>query len=672
MKLSVVAVALVACSSPARPPEPVRPAVVPAAQPAAAIDAPIPTMHTLREVAVAPHAGAIQMLALSPDGGVALSVDELGGVRLWPALDGTKEPCIVDMPRPEQLAIGTRAGGFFAAGRDEAGGLYLGKLDEQGRQLSHVSLAAEPAVTWIAMTERGLLAWRTDQTLALLDVDGVMRSRLASEPAQRIVAVAASGPRAIVLLERDGKRKVRWLSLAPQLAWGAWIDLDKELAGDLQLALAPGGKRLGVLVRTERNVEGLAFDLATGHAIASTTFNSLDADLGFADDDHVAIGGFDGLAWLDLTAPKEKQAPLQPTSPGTRTEAVLAAGGGHAVTAMNGELALSTPTGTQFLGYETVSPRIAEVGPDGTLVVGVADHLLQLDTQLRGATAPLAAITGMVAELRWLGEDDWLVESSMPNDGTLQIAIVDAAGGKHVVRTGLKEVQILDHEPSTQLVTLSFGASSEVARFERKRSSLDHVAHIAKPSPYEQVIFVPVAPALAHGTQLVQVTMREGTTIKWLRDPRALDKPSATAKVDGPFAGADAAGHVYAWRTTPTGQLELVVYADGKLLRTLPNKGAFSLWPEPAGARFAEVAPGSVALYDLEGTRLWGQQLAGVQEVLWLTDGTLAITSAGGVARLDPASGEVTAARCGWRFGLAAKPHPATPRVEPLCSQLRR
>ena len=669
----VIGCALAACSSPRRTPELARPAAAtPLAPPSPDAGVPIPTVHARRPVAEAPHAGAIQTLALSPDGAIAISADELGGIRLWPALDGTKEPRIVDMPAPEQLAVGARAGGVFGAALDEAGGLYLAKLDGEGRQLSHVSLPGDPAVTGMTMTSRGLLAWRADQTVALIDVDGVVRGRIATDPGQRLVVVAASATRAVALVERaGGKRQLRWLALAPVLAWGAWIDVMGDLDGEVSLALAPGNQRIAALLRTEKVARAAVFDVANGTLLASPAPTPADTAIGFADDDHVVLGGLDHVSWLDLTATTPRAAPVVPRAPKVRARAMFAAGAGRAVTAMNGELVLSTPTTTQFLGYETVSPRIAEVGPEGSLVVGVADHLLVLDKDLRGAAAPLAGVSGTVATLRWLGEDDWLVESAAPGDTTLQIALVAGAGGSPtVVRTGLPEVQVLHYEPSTQLVTLSFGASSEVAHFDRAHHRLDRVARIAKPSPYEQVLFIPVSPALAHGIQLVQVSMRDRSTIKWLRDPRALDKPSATATIDGPFAGADAAGHVFAWRDTASHQLELALYAGGTLLHTLPTQGAVALWPDPRGTRYVTTSATSVAMYDLDGKQLWFQQLATAQEALWLTDGALAITSAGGVARLDPATGAVTAARCGWRFSLAAKPHPATPRVEPLCAQL--
>jgi len=44
--------------------------------------------------------------------------------------------------------------------------------------------------------------------------------------------------------------------------------------------------------------------------------------------------------------------------------------------------------------------------------------------------------------------------------------------------------------------------------------------------------------------------------------------------------------------------------------------------------------------------------------------------TAAGIARLDPATGAITAARCGWQFSLAPQPHPPTPKLEPVCTGL--
>lgn len=684
-RLAALGLALLACSGPARTAEPVRPTTPVAPLPPEAPaepprdPAPIPTVHARRDVSEAPHGGSIMTLAMSPDGKTVLSADELGGVRLWPALDASAEPRIVEMPMPKQLAIGQIPGGYSAVALDEAGGLYLAKLDDAGRQLSHTSIGADPPVAGIAMTDVGLLAWRSDQILERLDADGAQLDKLATEPEQRLVTLAVAGKRAVAVMEKEGgKRTARWLALEPKLAWGGWIKLDSELTGTIDLALAPNGKRLGVLARNERTVVGAVFDITKaggGKVLATAPFNSSSADIAFADDDDVAMGGFEGVIWLELQGDKPKPRPLVPMSPGSRPQAVLVAGGGHAVSAFNGELTIWSPgsgTTPSYLGYDTISPRLTEVGPNGSLVVAVADHVLLLDKDLRATAGPLTQITGMVSDLRWVGDENWLLENTSTGDGTLQVMLLDSKGFGTPLRKGLKENQILSYEPSTQLVTLSFGQTAEVARLNKQKNQLEHVASAAKASPYEQVMLVPMSPALAHGAQVVQVTMKDKSTIKWLPNAAQLDKPSATVTVDGPFAGADAAGHIYMWRNTPGGQLELVVYADGKPLKTLPNTGAIALWPEPAGTRYVEVAPSSVALYDLAGKQRWFQQLSTSQEALWLTDGSIAITSAGGIARLDAATGNVLAARCGWRFGLASKPHPAAPRVEPLCAQVRR
>ncbi|HET9987827.1 MAG TPA: hypothetical protein VFQ65_04890, partial [Kofleriaceae bacterium] len=72
------------------------------------------------------------------------------------------------------------------------------------------------------------------------------------------------------------------------------------------------------------------------------------------------------------------------------------------------------------------------------------------------------------------------------------------------------------------------------------------------------------------------------------------------------------------------------------------------------------------------GTLVWKQTLAGANQVLWPTDDTLAIITAAGIARLDAATGAVTAVRCGWSFGLSPLAHTSGVRIEPLCTQLGR
>jgi hypothetical protein len=194
---------------------------------------------------------------------------------------------------------------------------------------------------------------------------------------------------------------------------------------------------------------------------------------------------------------------------------------------------------------------------------------------------------------------------------------------------------------------------------------------VTSANAFEQTVFVPLFPKLARGNQLLQISLRDKQTFKWLADPRALDKAAATLTIDGAYAAADNAGHVYAWHGVGA-KSQLTIFTDGKATGTLPLTGPGTLWPNPQGTQVLELAPAGVSLYGLDGTLLWTREVSGAQDALWLSDGAIAITHASGVVRLDPKTGALTAARCGWDFGLSTKPHPIAPRIEPVCMQLIR
>jgi hypothetical protein len=55
---------------------------------------------------VAPHSGGIQLVALIDTGDAALTVDDFDQLRLWPSLDGNREPIVVRAAAPKQIALG--------------------------------------------------------------------------------------------------------------------------------------------------------------------------------------------------------------------------------------------------------------------------------------------------------------------------------------------------------------------------------------------------------------------------------------------------------------------------------------------------------------------------------------------------------------------------------------
>jgi hypothetical protein len=636
-----------------------------------------PIVHTpsKRTKIEAPHGGAITSLAVTPDGGSVISADELDGVRLWPALDGTVEPRAIDLQRPDKLAIGRDPRGFVIAMIDEVGGLTIQVVDSDGLTLSRAVLPLEPGFAGVVMTDTGPVAWRSDQRVVSVKPDGTIGQTLAADPGQRIVGLAAAGGKLLAIIETEAstppKRRARWLT---GLAWGAWLNV-KDIASTV--TLSPSGKKLAFLSGDTARTGGryIVADTASGSEIANEPATGNMA-LALPDDDHLAMAVGGAVNWVDISKAKPSQPPAPTPVAGSLDSSdrgIVAAGGGRVITGLSGELVLATPSKTEYLGYELESPAVAAAAPNGRLLIGLGETFAVLDKTLAAQPAPDLSVPqgSAIADLHWLAGDDWLVESSRVNDGVTSILLVDASTKKtREIRNGMSMVQMLLYEPATKLATLSLGDAPQVLRHEPGKLKMERISTLPKPSGFERAELVPVVPALANGTEIVVVQMRDRLTLRWAHDARALDKgPQVT--IDGSLAGVDGAAHVYVWQNDPAGMLELAIFSDGKRIGTLPTDGPTAVWPDPKGTQVVEVGQRSIALVGIDGKRKWAQALQGVTEALWLDDNTIAIVSAAGVARLDAANGAVLAARCGWRFGKTTKQHPVSPRFEPVCTQLR-
>jgi hypothetical protein len=657
---------------------------VPTVQPPIATSGSIVRSGSRKGRVEAPHGGAIQLLAASTDGKTVVSVDELGGTRLWAALDGSAEPRVIDLARPSDLVVGAHPKGYVVAMTDSVGALVMQIVDQDGVTVQRAALPIDPAYGGVAAaSEKGVLAWRTDQRIVMLSPEkGAIVGELPTEGGHRILALAANADKAVAVIETQSpeKRRARWVTLSPQLAWGNFIEGSDELGANI--VISPSGKRIASLMTNQaRGVGALVIDTTTGKLVASEPAAGATA-LALPTDDHVALAIQNGVSWIDLGKLKVKpQASPKPATganaqaiqPTTKVPLVGVAPNGRAVGAVNGELVIATPSKQEFLGYELESPAVASAGPGGQLLIGLGDTFALLDDKLSATPPPDLQIPSgsSVADVRWLTGNEWLVQSSRLNDGITNISLVDAQAKKRIdVRKGMAMVHMMAHDPTTNLVAFSLGDSPEVMRHAPGKLRLDTVSTLPKPKGFERAELVPVNPALANGTSVVVVHMRDRLTLRWAKDPTKLEA-SNPITVDGSLASVDAAGHVYVWQSDANGVLVLAMYRDGKSLGQMPTDGPTALWPDPKGTRVIQVSQRSIALVGVDTARKWAQPLQGVTEAIWLDDKTIAIVSAAGIARVDAATGDVQAARCGWRFGLSAKQHPISPRVEPVCTQLR-
>jgi hypothetical protein len=621
----------------------------------------------------APHGGPIGLVAETPDGTAAITSDELGGMRLWPTLDGTREPCVVDLAIPRDIAISRHHDGFFLALVDAAQNLTLVVIDDQGRTLRHVAITNDAGIAGIEMTDLGVLAWSSDQTITLYDFEGAALGRIGTEPGQRLVNLVARGRMAVtvvnVMAGSASTRIVRQLEITPKLAWDKPIDVGGEAMG--AVAISRSGKRIAAAVALDNKTKEIrVIEPSTGRTLTSQPIDTA-LEMGFIDDDHVAVGIGNGITWIDV---KKKSA--VPVGSNATAKTLFATGDGQALTAMGGELLVAKPDDPKYLGYELESPQVATNGPNGNLVVGVGVEFAQLDASLAlvgGVQAPLFPKNTTVAELAWIGGNDYAANLTSA-DGTNQIMVVASDGRAPIAirptSTPSRAIRPLRYEPSTHLLTTSFGDAPTIDRWLPDQRKVEKVATVPRGKGFQQRELVPVAPALAGGAEIIEVSLDEKTNVAWT--DATTKKQIATMPITS-FVTADPAGHVYAWTVDPkTTQLVLSVLAPGKNLATLPHDGTVTLWPDPKGTRVLELGATGAALYRTDGTLVWKLPLLGSSEAVWSGDAAISLVTASGVARIDATTGNVISARCGWKFGLTATPHPQPARVEPICTQLRR
>ncbi len=607
-----------------------------------------------------------------------MTSDDLGGHRLWPALDGQFEPRVIELPAPSQLAIARDPKGFLIALIDEAGGLVVQLVDQEGALVQRATLPLEPTYKGIAMTERGPLAWRSDQRIVRLAADGKTTGQLATEQGQRVLQIAvpaiAKAERAIAVIEGSTDtttwRRARFLSIGDKLAWGSWIP-----AGDAiepNLAVSPDLKRFGFIGppqggspqggSPQGGVPKLTvLEVADGSSVYSeNAFNALAIEM--PDADHVVYGGANGQTiWLDLTTSPRKTRNVminQSSSPG-----VLASGGGRSFNPNGNELVISDATTSKFLGYALPVTQLATAGNHGQLAIAWGDRAALLDDELRAQPMLLFPTGHNINALRWLTGETWLAQAVKLDNATTILALIDGTT-RTEIRTNQPAGQ-LAFEPSTKLVGVSFGVAPEVYRFAGTR--LESVSQFPKPPPYERVMLYPVSPALAGGTQVIVSHARDASTVRWVADPRVLDKgPMMT--IDGAVAAVDVTGKVYAW-TNEKGTLELALLRDGKRIGVLAvDKGTRGVWPDGKGERVLVAHQTGLTMYAADGKPVWTKPFTGITHAVWLADGAIAAVTGLGIMRLDD-KGEIQVTRCAWLFELGSTPHPARIRSEPMCTK---
>ncbi|HET9624033.1 MAG TPA: hypothetical protein VFP84_21825 [Kofleriaceae bacterium] len=640
----------------------------------------------------APHGGSITALAALEDGSAVVSVDNNGYLRLWPTLDGTREPVVIRGAAPHALAIARDGDGFAIATIDDAGGAHLIRTTAAGAVRAQRALAdasAERAVE-VDATPAGFLILRADQSLELIAASGERTQRLLPEPGTHIDSILSRGRHALALVLEDKKRlRGQWIETAPTLRWGKVTPvLEGKIA---HAALSPDGDRLAV--SRPRGLHPQLIDLETGKALPTALCvtkgwpredgieldaselagqNMLPVPLGFVDGATVACEVMTSLAWwgTDGSAIANRSGGLSLTN----DPAVVSDAG--VVAAFGGNLALGRVRQENlYLGYQVHSLKQVFTGPGGALVTS-GQEALELD----GALAARARFD-LSRRTEW--------ERAVPLDAQFaivmannryfktgaELAVFDGLSGltRQVLPYHAGDDDALSYEPTTRLLATRDGGRALLLR-------LDPVSHLFGPPIWlangitSSKLRV-VDPQLAGGVAALELDTGNGEIL--VGEITEADvaaggplTPRTTYRVPGELRAVDRAGRLYAratsdgkaidpWRDAagePAPVGDIIVYTHGAPGAHLTGMAALEIRPNGDGSLIAAFASPRIALFGGDGKPRWDTAQWNAKAVDWMPDGHLAVMFETGMATIDAATGGLADRRCGWSFGLSPTP----------------
>jgi hypothetical protein len=596
--------------------------------------------------------------AVTEDGTAAVTSDDFGGIRLWPRLDGTREPLVVFGPSPRALALAHDASeGFGVAIVDDAQTLTITTIDAHNRASSR----QVDTVAGVTATGAELVAWLADATIETFDLHGTRTARVVV-PGHLVRVVARAGRVLAIVASQRG-------TIGYWIEHGAIGEATHVLPLDAEsIALSPDGAHVaGIHDQAAASVE-----LATGalqplvHAARESVGHDDDDDdgdddaaelddddvrrcvpVGYIGRDVVACVGTRGVFWLDTHGVVGQRALLHTRHRQRVFSSVIGTADAIVVAGRSNALELLVPNlPPSYLGYQIAAPHRLRPSPHG-LVLGAANHGWSV---LDGRLEIASRLTDESAET---------VIDALPLDGyvaTLTLdrehgAGVQLAAGSDVLRTVASAA--ITYEASTGLAAVSLGDDLAFVHVASRQ-----IETLTAKFPIPQVWLLD--PNLAHGkVALIEnnddiFTLRadelSSSLVKRVPDRHLADVIAADRsgrlyqRAHGKFVGLVVDGHPFADTT------DFMVAS-----------------PDSTGALVAVGGTSWLALYDVHGTRRWRTVLP-MPGPVWQGD-QLYVSTRGGLVRVDVATGAIEHAHCGWVFGKLAEPPPPAADVESLCSR---
>jgi hypothetical protein len=649
-----------------------------------------------------PHGGAISLVVLDPLARAALTRDLTGGVRLWPALDGSREPLVVPIRDPRAMALAADdTGGWTLALLDAAGGARLVGVDASGKMQPLGSLPPTELIADMAVLPGGrrIIAVGSDHILRLLDHQGKELAHLDQpglRPASlRIAAEAEGGPRVVAVTAgefdaKEGRFAVELLPLElgeDRIALGKGrqtIHLDSPPTAD-NPSLSPDARAAVYLQRQRLGGATwlvLATQLEDGKQVSVDTQVALGVQprFGLLSKGRVLLDDGSGLGRIaDLQSRTVELISLRTTPTIDHLAATFAAG--LRVAPASNWLAVHDVARDDlvYLGYEQIVINSAAISPTADRVAWSLSDRVAVEALGQGA-GEVFEVPGTRAHARqFVGfvDDEHLV-------------LLDWQGGGEIVRWQDGKVRsAVDLGSNVNLAELRRGTDGNGVMFVRTNLWQNPLVVELRDGHFGGRYLTHGAASLAGLFAPAEQPLDDWGA--WVIDGSGKLHNFTLARLR---EGIDVASALQGGEVLSAGIPEqLVIAADGTQysIRTMgmrptlyARRGATttetqlsagfvaSFVPSPDGRRLAIVQqrdPGQIlSVYDTTTLQpLWAQPLPVSMALSWSDAGeALAIPASFGGVVFDGADGSTRTARCGLAFEVRHSP----PVVQGLFNQL--
>lgn len=567
------------------------------------------------------HGRAIAAIAVTSDGASAVSVDALGSLRLWPTLDGAREPIVLAGAPARALAIARDGDGVAIAAIDPAQHVSITRWSMFGEPRGRATIDRQ-AVSIHAVGSAFAIV-TTDRIALVITPSGEERTRFVPEPGEGVAGIAVAGDRALAMIEDQTGTFGRWLDT---LAATPRLPIEGKGA-----TLAPNGR-----VIAGRDAKGIAIvDLATGTRADVVTCGSTARAVGFADQTTLVCGEDFGLHWFSIVETKEV-----PTS--SLSHAVMA--GGRLVGTQGKELVVATRGEVRYLGYRVETfPHVKF--EHGGILVGLGDqHASWLDDNLRVLPHfELPKVGWMWLDLSTL--DERTVVALVEQSANRMIAMVDRETGMIGATLDVPDATVqveLDATQGALLVNTQHGRA--VHRIDPKTRAF------GEPLPIDAPLAWFLDPAISGGASILAFDPTAHRVRELALDGTLL----AASAVTGEFRAFDRSGRIYT--TSSEVPFDVTGYRRGAAELVLPGAGEHQTIPAPDGRSVAVVEPLVISLYDEHGMLRWATPVWHPTQVAW-SNNQLVAQLPGAFVRLDRATGTYARRQCGWDFGSWPAPN---------------